>query len=200
MFSFSASKQQCMNTNTQQIMWMKLCQGLKSGLLLFGWGFGENEPNRETQKESLSTSTDRAESILFMLWASRQPHPGQKPQSSTVLCLAPERSGLLVQAQWCSITATWFLDGSWRKARQLAGWAEWIWTGCICLYRCARCFEKGGFCMLEQEPYEESMGCLFLVWVSFCCSFFGFFFPSLVSLLRRNTELKGKPPLKTKDP
>lgn len=146
-----------------------------------GWGFCEKEPNRETLKESATTSTDRPESILLMLWASRQPHPGQKPQISRVLCLAPERSGLLVQAQWCSITATWFLDGSWSKARQLAGWAEWIWAGCICLYRCARCFEKGGFYMLEQEPHEESMGWLFSFWISFCCSLFCFLSPDLIS-------------------
>lgn len=137
-----------------------------------------------------------------MLWASRQPHPGQKLQSSIVLCLAPERSGLLVQAQWCSITATWFLDGSWSKARQLAGWAEWIWAGCICPYRSARCFEKGGFCLLEQELHEENIGCLFLVWVSFCCSFFLFLFPECSFLVeaqhrvKRDTSLKKGSPIK----
>lgn len=174
-------------------MWMKVCQGLKSGILLFGWGFFVQRNLTEKHKRNLSPQAQTDPNLSCS--CSEQTDNLILARSSIELCLAPERSGLLVQAQWCSITATWFLDGCWSKARQLAGWA-----GCICLYRRTRCFEKGGVYMLEQEPHEESMGCLFLVGFHFVVLFFIFFFPNPVSQSRCNTELKGIPLLKTEDP
>lgn len=103
--------------------------------------------------------------------AKSQPHPGQNPQSCiscTVLYLAPARSGLLVQVQWCSITATWHLDGAGVRPDSLQGGQNEFGTICICL---CRCFEKGGLCMLEKEKHEENMGGL-VGW---------FVFPNLVS-------------------